>query len=186
MKVLAQAAKRADWARTKGGGSRRAARRVRVDGFGYAGYTTSARYDSLLAKLIVHADDLSAATGKARRASGRLEYGLQASPTVQSAPHVGHGRQAQRGELDEAQRWAKLVTELGIAPEEVAAVRAMFFGEARRQAHRPDHEVPHPALPLVGPLLASELEHAAQGHGDGQFAGRGMHAFPVSVEPSAQ
>jgi len=41
---------------------------VRVDGFGYAGYATSARYDSLLAKLIVHAPDLSAAAAKARRA----------------------------------------------------------------------------------------------------------------------
>ena len=28
---------------------------IRVDGYGYAGYTTSPRYDSLLAKLIVHA-----------------------------------------------------------------------------------------------------------------------------------
>jgi acetyl/propionyl-CoA carboxylase alpha subunit/acetyl-CoA carboxylase carboxyltransferase component len=41
---------------------------VRVDGFGYAGYATSARYDPLLAKLIVHADDLAAARGKAGRA----------------------------------------------------------------------------------------------------------------------
>ena len=29
---------------------------IRVDGYGYAGYTTSPRYDSLLAKLIVHAN----------------------------------------------------------------------------------------------------------------------------------
>jgi acetyl/propionyl-CoA carboxylase alpha subunit len=41
---------------------------VRVDGFGYAGYATSVRYDSLLAKLIVAADDLAAAAAKARRA----------------------------------------------------------------------------------------------------------------------
>ena len=41
---------------------------VRVDGFGYAGYATSARYDSLLAKLIVHAEDLPTAANKARRA----------------------------------------------------------------------------------------------------------------------
>jgi len=41
---------------------------VRVDGFGYAGYATSVRYDSLLAKVIVHADDLDAAAAKARRA----------------------------------------------------------------------------------------------------------------------
>jgi acetyl/propionyl-CoA carboxylase alpha subunit len=41
---------------------------IRVDGFGYTGYTTSARYDSLLAKLIVHGDDLPAAVRKTRRA----------------------------------------------------------------------------------------------------------------------
>src|ERR1700733_1718100 len=41
---------------------------VRVDGFGYAGYATSVRYDSLLAKLIVAADDRAAVAAKARRA----------------------------------------------------------------------------------------------------------------------
>lgn len=41
---------------------------VRVDGFGYGGYRTSARFDSLLAKVIVHAPDLATATAKARRA----------------------------------------------------------------------------------------------------------------------
>jgi acetyl/propionyl-CoA carboxylase alpha subunit/acetyl-CoA carboxylase carboxyltransferase component len=47
-------------------------RGVRVDGFGYGGYRTSARYDSLLAKLIVHAADLPAAAAKARRALGEF------------------------------------------------------------------------------------------------------------------
>ncbi|MFM8820594.1 MAG: biotin carboxylase N-terminal domain-containing protein, partial [Phenylobacterium sp.] len=41
---------------------------VRVDGYGYAGYATSARYDSLLAKVIAHGRDLPAATARARRA----------------------------------------------------------------------------------------------------------------------
>ncbi|MDP6377125.1 MAG: carboxyl transferase domain-containing protein [Pseudomonadales bacterium] len=41
---------------------------VRVDGFGYTGYVTSPHYDSLLAKVIAHADDLDAAVRKARRA----------------------------------------------------------------------------------------------------------------------
>jgi acetyl/propionyl-CoA carboxylase alpha subunit len=41
---------------------------IRVDGFGYTGYATSVHYDSLLAKLIVHADDLDAAVRKSRRA----------------------------------------------------------------------------------------------------------------------
>lgn len=41
---------------------------VRVDGFGYGGYRTGARFDSLLAKLIVHGPDLRTAAAKARRA----------------------------------------------------------------------------------------------------------------------
>jgi acetyl/propionyl-CoA carboxylase alpha subunit/acetyl-CoA carboxylase carboxyltransferase component len=45
---------------------------VRVDGFGYAGYRTSVRYDSLLAKVIAHANSLPAAAAKARRALGEF------------------------------------------------------------------------------------------------------------------
>jgi acetyl/propionyl-CoA carboxylase alpha subunit/acetyl-CoA carboxylase carboxyltransferase component len=43
---------------------------VRVDGFGYAGYRTSSRFDSLLAKVIVHAGSggLPTALAKTRRA----------------------------------------------------------------------------------------------------------------------
>ncbi|HEY2068225.1 MAG TPA: carboxyl transferase domain-containing protein [Rhizomicrobium sp.] len=43
-------------------------RGIRVDGYGYAGYATNVRFDSLLAKLIVHARDLAEARGKAYRA----------------------------------------------------------------------------------------------------------------------
>ena len=45
---------------------------VRVDGFGYGGYRTSARYDSLLAKAIVHAPDLRSAAAKTTRALGEF------------------------------------------------------------------------------------------------------------------
>jgi acetyl/propionyl-CoA carboxylase alpha subunit/acetyl-CoA carboxylase carboxyltransferase component len=41
---------------------------VRVDGFGYGGYRTGTRFDSLLAKQIVHAADLPTAVAKSRRA----------------------------------------------------------------------------------------------------------------------
>jgi acetyl-CoA carboxylase carboxyltransferase component/biotin carboxylase len=43
---------------------------VRVDGYGYSGYETNARYDSLLAKVIAHipSGGLAAALAKARRA----------------------------------------------------------------------------------------------------------------------
>lgn len=52
---------------------------VRVDGFGYGGYRTSARYDSLLAKVIVHAADLPAAARKAERMLG--EFRIAGAPT---------------------------------------------------------------------------------------------------------
>tara|TARA_B100002003_G_scaffold47387_1_gene42707 strand:- start:5448 stop:8852 length:3405 start_codon:yes stop_codon:yes gene_type:complete len=48
---------------------------IRVDGFGYAGYATSPHYDSLLAKLITHADDLDSAARKARRALAEFRIG---------------------------------------------------------------------------------------------------------------
>ena len=41
---------------------------VRTDGFGYAGYRTSSAFDSLLAKVIVHAPNFPAAVGKSARA----------------------------------------------------------------------------------------------------------------------
>ncbi|SDH25393.1 Biotin-requiring enzyme [Pseudomonas benzenivorans] len=41
---------------------------LRVDGYGYAGYTVSPSYDSLLAKLIAHAPDYPAALRRAYRA----------------------------------------------------------------------------------------------------------------------
>ena len=47
---------------------------IRTDSFGYAGYRTSTRYDSLLAKLIVHSnnDDFGVAARKTRRALERF------------------------------------------------------------------------------------------------------------------
>ena len=41
---------------------------IRVDGFGYPGYITSPHYDSLLAKLIVHAPDMNRVLKKTQRA----------------------------------------------------------------------------------------------------------------------
>ena len=54
---------------------------VRVDGFGYAGYRTSVRFDSLLAKLVAHAPsgDPAAALAKARRALS--EFKIEGAPT---------------------------------------------------------------------------------------------------------
>ncbi|MBS0275327.1 MAG: carbamoyl-phosphate synthase large subunit, partial [Proteobacteria bacterium] len=50
-------------------------RGVRVDGFGYAGYQTNARFDSLLAKLVVHAGNLADAKSKTYRALCEFRIG---------------------------------------------------------------------------------------------------------------
>jgi acetyl/propionyl-CoA carboxylase alpha subunit/acetyl-CoA carboxylase carboxyltransferase component len=52
---------------------------IRVDGFGQAGYRTSARFDSLLAKVIAHAGDLEAAAKRAARALA--EFKIEGSAT---------------------------------------------------------------------------------------------------------
>ncbi len=54
---------------------------VRVDGYGYAGYRTNPRFDSLLAKVIVHAraGDFSALAAKARRALAEFRLAGAAS-----------------------------------------------------------------------------------------------------------
>ncbi|MFD9704278.1 carboxyl transferase domain-containing protein [Lentzea sp. NPDC059081] len=45
---------------------------VRVDTHGYAGYRVGTRYDGLLAKLVVHGEDLDVALNRARRALGEF------------------------------------------------------------------------------------------------------------------
>jgi acetyl/propionyl-CoA carboxylase alpha subunit/acetyl-CoA carboxylase carboxyltransferase component len=54
---------------------------IRVDGFGYSGYQTCVKFDSLLAKLIVHVGegDLATAAGKADRALS--EFRITGVPT---------------------------------------------------------------------------------------------------------
>jgi acetyl-CoA carboxylase carboxyltransferase component/biotin carboxyl carrier protein len=54
---------------------------VRVDGYGYAGYRTNPRFDSLLAKVIVHArgNDFAQLTAKARRALSEFRLAGAAS-----------------------------------------------------------------------------------------------------------
>ena len=54
---------------------------VRVDGFGYAGYRTSSRFDSLLAKVVIHAGagGLPTALAKTRRALS--EFRIVGAPT---------------------------------------------------------------------------------------------------------
>ena len=54
---------------------------VRVDTFGYAGYRTSPRFDSLLAKLIVHVRSASLREVSAKAYRALCEFGIEGVPT---------------------------------------------------------------------------------------------------------
>ncbi len=54
---------------------------VRVDGFGYAGYRTSSRFDSLLAKVIVHAGTGGLATTLSKTRRALSEFRIAGAPT---------------------------------------------------------------------------------------------------------
>lgn len=56
-------------------------RGIRVDGFGYAGYQTSARFDSLLAKLIVHSPSKALADAKSKAYRALCEFKISGVPT---------------------------------------------------------------------------------------------------------
>ncbi|MDO8277094.1 MAG: carboxyl transferase domain-containing protein [Burkholderiaceae bacterium] len=104
---------------------------VRVDTFGYAGYVTSARFDSLLAKVIVHEpqDDFPALLRRAVRAL--LEFRIEGVPT-NTAWLVGL---LQRPEVAAGQVHTRFVDEH--APELVAAAAALavpLAAEAELQA----------------------------------------------------
>ena len=97
---------------------------IRVDGFGYAGYRTSARFDSLLAKLIVHtgAGGLTATMTKAYRALSEFRIegsatNIQFLQTLLKHPAVVSGDVHTRF-IEEH------ITELAIAPD---AHRKLYF-----------------------------------------------------------
>ena len=56
-------------------------RGVRVDGYGYAGYRTNPRFDSLLAKVIVHADTQKFADAAAKAERALSEFRIAGVPT---------------------------------------------------------------------------------------------------------
>ncbi len=54
---------------------------IRVDHFGYAGYQTSPRYDSMLAKVIAHAPNGHAGDAAAKTARALAEFRLEGAPS---------------------------------------------------------------------------------------------------------
>ncbi len=136
---------------------------VRVDGFGYSGYRTSARFDSLLAKLIVHAadGDLDRAVAKAYRALS--EFRIDGSPTniafLQSLlahPAVARGDVHTRF-IDEH------IADLVKAPE--AHPRLYFeatVASGSAQAAQAEPDAPAGAQALRSPLQGTVIGLAAQ------------------------
>ncbi|HXQ17985.1 MAG TPA: carboxyl transferase domain-containing protein [Caulobacteraceae bacterium] len=135
---------------------------VRVDGFGYAGYRTSVRYDSLLAKVIVHADSLQTAAAKSRRALGEFHLTGTASniPFLQALMHrLEAGETAIHTRYVE-QHIGELTAEA--AAEAEAAAKAAVAAAAEAPAAADDLVLTEPvATPAVEVAIAAAAEVAA-------------------------
>ncbi len=155
---------------------------IRVDGFGYAGYATSIHYDSLLAKLIVHADDLDAAARKARRALAEfkiegarsntsfLQALLSHAPLADGAIHTRYVEEhieallsieSEPARFFEAERDVRKAGS-EVDPDDPLAVLSLRGAGASAPAP-PTAQVPHPegpagtvavAAPIQGMLIA--------------------------------
>lgn len=135
---------------------------VRVDGAGYAGYAPHPGFDSLLAKLIVHARDWPAAAAKARRAASefRLEgiaSNLSLLRALLAEPEVLAGRATTRFVEEALPRLAPALAAAAPTPSAATAPPA-----AKTAAPPPEGEVlPIPA-PLRGTVCAIEVEDGAR------------------------
>ncbi|MBX3481541.1 MAG: carbamoyl-phosphate synthase large subunit [Caulobacter sp.] len=108
---------------------------VRVDGYGYGGYVTSPRYDSLLAKVIVRASDHAAAAARAGRALGefRLEgvdSNIALLRVLLAEPAVADGRATTRYLEEHLDRLLGEAEALREVAEEGATVAAEGFAPA--------------------------------------------------------
>ena len=134
---------------------------IRVDGFGYAGYTTSPHYDSLLAKVIVHAGDLDAAIAKTRRALAEFKLeGVRSNTSflqaiLSQAPIVDAGIHTRFVE----EHAATLVAAAGVRPRYFEPER-----EVRKAGSRVDPDDPLAVLSLKGAAAsgATRVEVAPQ------------------------
>ena len=148
---------------------------VRVDGYGYAGYATSPHYDSLLAKVVAHADDLPAALGRARRALSEfkiegvrsnlsfLEALLHAAPFAEGGIHT------------------RYVEEHAAALLATDGARARYFepeSTVRKAGTDVDPDDPLAVLALKGPASAPQSVPTAPAHAVGP-AGTTAVAAPL-------
>ena len=170
---------------------------VRVDGFGYAGYRTSTRYDALLAKVIVHAPDGDVGTAMAKASRALAEFRIEGAPTnlafLQSLLSQGAVR---RGDVhstfvdellaagplpDAGARRAYFPTVEGAAPsgragalldtDDPLAVLVHGQREASVAVDEPDTPAPDGTRPLVAPIQGTVVSISASA-GDEVLAGQ--------------
>jgi acetyl/propionyl-CoA carboxylase alpha subunit len=155
---------------------------IRVDGYGYTGYMTSPFYDSMLAKVIVHADDLPSAARKARRAlaefkiegapsnTGFLQALLTHAPLAEGDIYTrfveDHAAELVDAEREPA-RYFEPERDLkkagsAVDPDDPLAVLALkgpaASGPAPSEAHAPQAVGPAGTVPVAAPLQGMIIE----------------------------
>ena len=130
---------------------------VRVDGFGYVGYATSSNYDSLLAKLIVHAPSASYAdaVARARRALAETRISGVATNLGFLAATLAHPDVAAN---DVSTRWLDHHMGQLLAGEAGADGPERFFeSTAPSAASAATAAAPPGTVALVAPMQASVI-----------------------------
>ena len=148
---------------------------VRTDGCGYAGYRTSSAFDSLLAKVIVHAPDFAGAVRRASRALGefRLEGVATNIPFLQNVlahPDFAAGAIHTRwvdehiAALARSVEAAPAANDGGFAGARIKSrdPLALFEHDARVKAERAAADVDEPVVP-TGPNGAAGVASPIQG-----------------------
>ncbi|MBM3218315.1 MAG: ATP-grasp domain-containing protein [Candidatus Rokubacteria bacterium] len=147
---------------------------VRTDGFGYAGYRTGSAFDSLLAKVIVHAPDFAGAVRRTARALG--EFRIEGVPTnvpflrsILTHPDFAAGALHTRWVDEHIGALAPEASAPAAGDDGFAGARvksrdplALFAHDARVKAERSAADVDAPVAP-AGPDGAAGIASPIQG-----------------------
>ena len=148
---------------------------IRVDGFGYTGYATSPYYDSLLAKVIAHGDDLATAVKRTARALTEFKIEGARSNTdflaalLETAPFADAGIHTRYVEEHAAELLA------------ADGGRARYFSpeaDVRKAGTQVDPDDPLAVLALKGPAAAAPTAPTPVPHAVGP-AGTAAVAAPL-------
>ncbi len=144
---------------------------IRVDGFAYAGYRSSARFDSLLAKLIIHATtpDFAAAVKKGERALSEfrilgLDTNLPWLRALLAREEVQHNQVTTRFIEQHAEALA----------EAAAAMEPPSFFDIEPAVSEPQHtatNLPNGTQGITAPMQATVLELGVE-EGEAVHAGQ--------------